>query len=393
MPNTQKNGQSFLSDVKELRRRARESIEKGAVTSTYGLDPKRTIEILQSALATEIVCVLRYTMHAVAAQGINSNEVRKEFEEHAADELEHMNTIADRINQLGGVPNMNPEGLLTRSHSEYGSSDLNLVAMIKENLIAERIAVESYTEIIRYLDNKDVTTRTMMEKIHAGGGRPRQRHARSARRARRTPHARRIVIELICVRHGRTAWNADLRFQGQTDVPLDELGRAQARGLAALLRRRRIDRALASDLVRAADTARAILESHPQTPLEFDPELREMAFGAWEGLTWAQIVAGDPSLASDGFHRPRFYTPPGGETFAEVVLRARRAVDRTAEGVPEGSRVLVVTHAGVLRHVLLPGRPRGGRGGRPWRPNFAPASVTLLRAPGIRGERPAGCSA
>jgi bacterioferritin len=166
MPNEPKtNGQPFLSDVKELRRRARESIEKGAVTSSYGLPTEDTIAILQSALATEIVCVLRYTMHAVSAAGLNSKAAQQEFEEHAKDELDHMNTIADRINQLGGVPNMNPEGLLTRSHTEYGPADLDLVGMLKENLIAERIAVESYTEIIRFLGNKDVTTRTMLEKI------------------------------------------------------------------------------------------------------------------------------------------------------------------------------------------------------------------------------------
>ncbi|MBV8355556.1 MAG: ferritin-like domain-containing protein [Candidatus Eremiobacteraeota bacterium] len=158
--------QPFLSDVKVLRRRAQEAIEKGAVTASYGLDAARAVEILQSALATEIVCILRYTANAVTAAGINSAEVKKEFEEHAGDELEHMNAIAERINQLGGVPDMNPDGLLGRAHSQYFGSG-TLVDMIKENLIAERIAIESYTEMIRFFGDKDPTTRVMLEKILA----------------------------------------------------------------------------------------------------------------------------------------------------------------------------------------------------------------------------------
>ncbi|MGH7327208.1 MAG: ferritin-like domain-containing protein [Polyangiaceae bacterium] len=160
------NAKTFLSDVKELRRRAQASMEKGAVTSTYGLDPKETIEILQTALATEIVCVLRYTAHAVSAVGINSSEVKAEFEEHARDEAEHMKQIAERINELGGTPNMNPEGLLTRAHSQYAEGT-DLVDMIKENLLAERIAVESYTEMIRFFGERDVTSRVMLEGILA----------------------------------------------------------------------------------------------------------------------------------------------------------------------------------------------------------------------------------
>ncbi len=164
---TTTNNQPFLSDVQELRRRAREQIENGAVTQDYGLDPKKTIELLQNALATEIVCVLRYTMHAVAATGISSQSVKEEFMEHANEEREHMERIAERINQLGGTPNLNPEGLATRSASQYGSDDLDLVGMIKENLIAERIAVEHYRELIRFFGEKDPTTRTMMESILA----------------------------------------------------------------------------------------------------------------------------------------------------------------------------------------------------------------------------------
>ena len=165
MSTSTKNSQPFLSDVTELRRRAREQIDKGAITPDYGLDPKQAIELLQCALATEIVCVLRYTMHAVAATGISSEGVKDEFMQHAKEERGHMERIAERINQLGGSPNFNPEGLLSRAASEYGSDDLNLVGMIKENLIAERIAIEHYRELIRYFGEKDPTTRLMLEGI------------------------------------------------------------------------------------------------------------------------------------------------------------------------------------------------------------------------------------
>jgi bacterioferritin len=156
--------QPFISDVKELRSRARASIDKGAVTPAYQGDVKQTIEILQSVLATEIVCVLRYTMNAVAATGISSEGVKAEFDEHAKDEAEHARQVAERINQLGGTPNFNPEGLATRSASQYVVA-ANLVEMIKENLIAERIACEHYRELIRYFADKDSTTRVMMEGI------------------------------------------------------------------------------------------------------------------------------------------------------------------------------------------------------------------------------------
>ena len=139
-------------------------MEKGAITQSYGLDPKTAIDVLQTALATEIVCVLRYSAHAASAEGINSSEVRAEFEEHAEDERGHMTQIAERINELGGKPNMNPDGLLTRAHSQY-SEGTDLIDMIKENLIAERIAVESYTEMIRFFGDKDPTTRIMLEEI------------------------------------------------------------------------------------------------------------------------------------------------------------------------------------------------------------------------------------
>jgi bacterioferritin len=159
-----KKSQPFLTDVKTLRERARKNLGEGGVTFTYQGDVQKTIEILQSVLATEIVCVLRYTMHAVAATGISSEGVKSEFAQHAKEEAEHMNQVAERINQLGGAPNFNPSGLATRAVSQYGDAG-NLVAMIKENLIAERIAVDHYRELIRYFGNNDPGTRTMLEGI------------------------------------------------------------------------------------------------------------------------------------------------------------------------------------------------------------------------------------
>jgi bacterioferritin len=159
-----KTEKPFLTDVEELRSRARASLDQGAITPAYQGDVKQTIEILQSVLATEIVCVLRYTMNAVAAAGISSDSVKKEFDEHAKEEQGHMRLVAERINQLGGTPNFNPEGLKTRSASQYVEAG-NLVEMIKENLIAERIACEHYRELIRFFGNQDPTTRVMMEGI------------------------------------------------------------------------------------------------------------------------------------------------------------------------------------------------------------------------------------
>jgi bacterioferritin len=158
------NSQPFLTDVQELRKRARTSLEKGAVTPAYEGDVQQTIDILQAVLATEIVCVLRYTMNAVAATGISSESVKEEFDQHANEEREHMRKVAERINQLGGSPNFNPEGLASRSASQYVEG-ANLVEMIKENLVAERIACEHYRELIRFFADKDPTTRVMMEGI------------------------------------------------------------------------------------------------------------------------------------------------------------------------------------------------------------------------------------
>jgi bacterioferritin len=159
--------QSFLSDVTELRRRAREHMDKGAITENYGLDPKVAIDLLQTALATEIVCVLRYTMHAVAATGIASDGPKEEFVQHADEERAHMALLAERINQLGGTPNFDPKGLAKRSASEYGESELTLVDMIRENLVAERIAIDHYRELVRFFGDKDSTTRVMLEGILA----------------------------------------------------------------------------------------------------------------------------------------------------------------------------------------------------------------------------------
>ena len=164
--NDSKKSQPFLTDVKTLRERARKNIASGAVTFTYRGDVKKTIEILQAVLATEIVCVLRYTMHAVAAAGISSEGVKAEFAQHAKEEAEHMHSVAERINQLGGKPDFNPAGLATRAASEYGTAE-NLVEMIKENLIAERIAVDHYRELIRYFGDDDPATRTMLQGILA----------------------------------------------------------------------------------------------------------------------------------------------------------------------------------------------------------------------------------
>ncbi len=161
-----KEERPFISDVKELRRRARQHMEQGAVTSAYTADVKTVIRILNEVLATEIVCVLRYKRHYYMATGIHAQAVADEFLEHAQEEQEHADLAAERITQLGGEPNFSPEGLATRSHSQY-IEGTSLLDMVREDLVAERIAVESYNEIIRYLGNDDPTTRRMIEKIMA----------------------------------------------------------------------------------------------------------------------------------------------------------------------------------------------------------------------------------
>jgi len=160
------NKQPFLTDIQTLRQRARQHIEKGAVTDGYRADRETVIRILNEALATEIVCVLRYKRHYFMADGIHAQAVAAEFLEHANEEQGHADQIAHRIVQLGGQPNMSPDGMLTRSHSEYVEGS-NLLDMIREDLVAERIAIESYGEIVRYLGTNDPTTRRMMEEILA----------------------------------------------------------------------------------------------------------------------------------------------------------------------------------------------------------------------------------
>ncbi len=154
----------FLTDIKTLRDRARKHIERGAVTPGYRADRETVIRVLNEALATELICTLRYKRHFFMAKGIHATAVAQEFQQHAAEEQQHADQIAERIVQLGGEPNFNPEGLSTRSHAEYVEGK-DLTDMIKEDLVAERIAIDSYGEIIRYLGDNDPTSRAMMEQI------------------------------------------------------------------------------------------------------------------------------------------------------------------------------------------------------------------------------------
>ena len=154
----------FLTDVKTLRARARNHIEQGAITPGYKADREVVIKILNEALATEIICVLRYKRHYFMASGINAQSVAAEFLQHANEEQVHADEIAQRIVQLGGEPNLSPEGMASRAHSEYVEGN-GLIDMIKEDLVAERIAIASYSEITRWLGDKDPTTRRMIEQI------------------------------------------------------------------------------------------------------------------------------------------------------------------------------------------------------------------------------------
>ena len=158
--------QPFLTDVKTLRARARQHIADGAVTEGYGGNTETAVELLNTALATEIICVLRYKRHYYMARGIHSGAVAAEFLEHAGEEQEHADRIAERIVQLGGAPDFAPDSLSARSHSEYVEGN-TLVDMIKEDLVAERIAIDSYRDMIRYFAPFDSTTRTMLEEITA----------------------------------------------------------------------------------------------------------------------------------------------------------------------------------------------------------------------------------
>ena len=157
---------SFLTDVRTLRKRAREHIEQGAVTKGYKAKRETVLKLLNEALATEIVCVLRYRRHHFMASGIHAQSVAAEFLQHANEEQAHADEISQRIVQLGGAPNLSPEGMLSRSHSEYVEGE-NLLDMIKEDLVAERVAIDSYREMIEYVGTNDPTTRRMLEGILA----------------------------------------------------------------------------------------------------------------------------------------------------------------------------------------------------------------------------------
>ena len=154
----------FISDLKKIKERARAHMEKGAVTEGYKADLKAVIKVLNETLATEIVCVLRYKRHYYMASGINSEGAKAEFLQHANEEQQHADWIATRIVQLNGEPNFNPDGLSSRSHSEYAEGK-DLTSMLREDLFAERIAIESYSEIARWLGDDDTTSRKMIEEI------------------------------------------------------------------------------------------------------------------------------------------------------------------------------------------------------------------------------------
>jgi bacterioferritin len=155
-----------LTDTQTLRKRARQDVEDGAVTGGYAADKEAVVKLLNEALATELVCVLRYKRHYFMAKGIHSESVKQEFMQHAEEEMAHADRLAKRITELGGEPNFSPDGLSGRSHAEYMPGD-SLISMIKENLIAERIAIESYRELVAYLGNNDPTTQRMIKEILA----------------------------------------------------------------------------------------------------------------------------------------------------------------------------------------------------------------------------------
>jgi len=157
---------AFMTDIETLRKRARQHIDEGAVTAGYSADRETVLKLLNDSLATEIVCVLRYRRHHFMAKGMQSKSIADEFLVHSNEEQGHADQIAERIVQLGGEPNFSPDGLVSRSHAEYVEG-ASLVDMIKEDLVAERIAIDSYRDIIQYLSDQDPTTRRMMEGILA----------------------------------------------------------------------------------------------------------------------------------------------------------------------------------------------------------------------------------
>lgn len=157
---------NFKADIEEIRRRALDKMEEGAVTASYRADREKVIEVLNEVLATETVCTLRYRNHYFMAKGVHAPGVEDEFLQHANEEQQHADMVAKRITELGGTPNLDPEGLASRSHAQYGTGE-TLDEMIREDLVAERIAIATYSEIIRWLGNDDPTTRRMMESLLA----------------------------------------------------------------------------------------------------------------------------------------------------------------------------------------------------------------------------------
>jgi probable phosphoglycerate mutase len=184
-------------------------------------------------------------------------------------------------------------------------------------------------------------------------------------------------MELICARHGRTAWNAERRFQGQTDVPLDAVGQAQARALAAYLRGERFDLVVASDLSRARATAEQICVGRDLAP-EFTAGLRERQFGAWEGLTWPEIERRWPEFNAGFENAARLYTPDGGESWADLCARVEGVLRGVAVRVPPDAHVLVVSHAGVM-HAIVHALTASGEDARRAGHKFVPAGILRLR--------------
>jgi len=156
----------LLIDLEAIRRRAREQMRQGPVTAAYGADQQQVIELLNQVLATEIVCMLRYKNHYYSARGVQGRACAAEFLEHAAEEQQHVDLVAERIAQLGGVPNFDPQGLGSRSRTEYREGD-SLRQMIGDDLVAERVAIETYSSIVRWLGDSDPTSRRLMETLLA----------------------------------------------------------------------------------------------------------------------------------------------------------------------------------------------------------------------------------
>ncbi|MFD4667597.1 ferritin-like fold-containing protein [Streptomyces halstedii] len=156
----------FAIDVTKIREEARRNITQGPVTPANTADLERLIDVLNQVVATEMVCYLRYTQNAIVAQGIHREQVADMFREHAGEELDHFQRVSDRINQLGGSPDMDPATLVARSHTEYETpADTDLQGMIRENFVAERIVIETYTEIVRWIGESDPTSRRLIEHI------------------------------------------------------------------------------------------------------------------------------------------------------------------------------------------------------------------------------------